>query len=154
MFNWINRLAIPLFFIFLSILYFQHNKNIQLTAKLNQLNHALHIADEQLHANQLAQHNAAVLDKKHTEQLVYAQIQINQLRHDVITGHQRLRIKADCLPSDTANSGMGTHSTIELARETGSAVLDIRSAIVSDQAKIAYLQDYINKYFLITIKRK
>ncbi|WP_420919595.1 lysis system i-spanin subunit Rz [Xenorhabdus bovienii] len=53
--------------------------------------------------------------------------------------------KAICPVSETTpSSGMGTPTTVELSGETGSTVLDIREGIINDQAKLRYLQDYVN----------
>ncbi|WP_079955692.1 peptidase [Salmonella enterica] len=38
---------------------------------------------------------------------------------------------------------MGNAATVELSRDSGQNVLDIRAGIISDQAKLKYLQEYV-----------
>ena len=141
--NWnIGITALVLSFLCATV-YFQHEHNHELSRELAAAHHALDAADEQLKVNRIAQQHAAELDKKYTEQLANAQNEINKLRSDVISGRRKLRIQARCVPSNTTSRSMGTDSIVELSRETGSTVLDIRSGIVSDQTKLKYLQDYV-----------
>ncbi|PHM60517.1 peptidase [Xenorhabdus stockiae] len=86
----------------------------------------------------------AELDKAHTQELANAKTEINTLRADVAAGRRKLRIKAACPVSETTPSGSVVNATtVELPRETGSDVLDIREGIINDRAKLRYLQDYV-----------
>ncbi|MBS9438657.1 lysis protein [Photorhabdus noenieputensis] len=85
------------------------------------------------------------LDVKHTKELAHAKSEIDVLRDDVAAGRKRLRIAATCSQSEaTATPGVGHAATVELTGEAGSTVLDIREGIINDQAKLRYLQDYVN----------
>ncbi|OKO99690.1 lysis protein [Xenorhabdus eapokensis] len=85
------------------------------------------------------------LDTKHTQELANAKTEIDTLRADVAAGRRKLRIKAVCPVSETVTSGsVVTPTPVELTRETGSTVLDIREGIINDRAKLRYLQDYVN----------
>ncbi|MDC9622798.1 lysis protein [Xenorhabdus sp. XENO-7] len=85
------------------------------------------------------------LDTKHTQELAHAKTEIDTLRADVAAGRRKLRIKAVCPVSETVTSrGMVDATTVELSGETGSTVLDIREDIINDQAKLSYLQGYMN----------
>ncbi|PHM55123.1 lysis protein [Xenorhabdus sp. KK7.4] len=84
------------------------------------------------------------LDNKHTQELANAKTEIDTLRADVAAGRRKLRIQATCPVSEATSSGsVGHATTVELPRETGQAVLDIREDIINDRAKLRYLQDYI-----------
>ncbi|WP_446471103.1 lysis protein [Xenorhabdus stockiae] len=86
----------------------------------------------------------AKLDEIYIEKLANAKTEIDTLRADVAAGRRKLRIKATCPVSETTSSGsMVTSTTVELPRETGQTVLDIREGIINDRAKLRYLQDYI-----------
>ncbi|WP_340609406.1 lysis protein [Xenorhabdus bharatensis] len=84
------------------------------------------------------------LDTKHTQELANAKTEIDTLRADVAAGRRKLRIKATCPVSEaTSSSSVGDATTVELPRETGSTVLDIREGIINDRAKLRYLQEYV-----------
>ncbi|WP_446469351.1 lysis protein [Xenorhabdus stockiae] len=84
------------------------------------------------------------LNNKHTQELANAKTEIDTLRADVAAGRRKLRIQASCPVSEATSSGsVGAPTTVELSRETGQAVLDIREDIINDRAKLRYLQDYV-----------
>ncbi|WP_340611587.1 lysis protein [Xenorhabdus bharatensis] len=86
------------------------------------------------------------LDKIHTQELTNAKTEIDTLRADVAAGRRKLRIKATCPVREATSSGsVGDATTVELSRETGQAVLDIREGIINDRAKLRYLQDYVRE---------
>ncbi|MDE9443848.1 lysis protein [Xenorhabdus bovienii] len=87
----------------------------------------------------------AELETKHRQELDNAKSEIDTLRVDVAAGRRKLRIKAICPVLETTSSGGLVDATpVELSGETGSTVLDIREGIINDQAKLRYLQDYVN----------
>ncbi|EGZ4525185.1 lysis protein, partial [Salmonella enterica subsp. enterica serovar Abaetetuba] len=59
----------------------------------------------------------------------------------------RVRVKGRCtVPASTTSasaSRMGNAATVELSDVAGRNVLSIRSGIISDQAKLKYLQEYV-----------
>ena len=140
--GWIINVAALLFSFLGGTVYFQHQHNIDLHRELTAAEQALSVADAQMKADRDNQQKAAELDKKYTEQLADAQTQIDKLRSDVISGNKRLRIKAQCVPDNTASRSLGVNSAIELSPAVGSTVLDIRSGIISDQAKLRYLNEH------------
>ncbi|MCG3464033.1 lysis protein [Xenorhabdus bovienii] len=84
------------------------------------------------------------MDAKHIRELDNAKSEIDTLRADVAAGRRKLRIKAVCPVHETTSSGgVGTPTTVELSRESGQAVLDIREGIINDRAKLRYLQEYV-----------
>uniref|UniRef100_UPI0011459464 lysis protein n=1 Tax=Xenorhabdus stockiae TaxID=351614 RepID=UPI0011459464 len=79
-----------------------------------------------------------------TQELANAKTEIDTLRADVAAGRRKLRIKATCPVSEATSSGSVVNdTTVELPRETGQAVLDIREGIINDRAKLRYLQEYV-----------
>ncbi len=110
---------------------------------------AKQLADERA-KSQALQTQLATLDTKYTQDLANAQADNDRLRANVTTGTRKLYVKGKCPNpgssvnvSKTATSGsLGDDSRVELSNDTGSNVLDIRAGIISDQAKLKYLQDY------------
>lgn len=97
-----------------------------------------------------AQASAAALDKKITQDLANAKAENDRLRADVAAGTRRVRIAtanlATCQLSSgrsASTGGVGDGAEIELSPAAGSNILDIRAGIISDQAKIDYLQGYV-----------
>lgn len=109
-------------------------------------------ASESISRVNALQYELARLDTESTQELSNAQRANTALRNDVATGKRRVLIAESKLStcSRTADSGSGTGSVgdaaqVGLSAETGSDIYDIRSGIISDQAKIDYLQGYIRK---------
>lgn len=97
-----------------------------------------------------AQDAAAELDKQKTQELANAQAENDRLRADVAAGTRRVRIAAANLATcqlsasrGASTGGVGDGAEVELSNEAGSAILDIRAGIISDQAKLDYLQGYV-----------
>lgn len=90
------------------------------------------------------------VDQQRTKELHDALTQNQALRDDVATGAKRLRFTsaklATCqLASDAAKraASLGNGASVELSTEAGRNIYDIRAGIISDQAKLKTLQDYI-----------
>lgn len=101
-----------------------------------------------------AQDAAAAADKKAQEALANAQRENDSLRADVAAGIKRVRILSANLAtaniaSQHATGGsagacsVGDGEGAELSAEAGQRVLDIRAGIIRREAKINYLQDYV-----------
>lgn len=97
-----------------------------------------------------AQSDLAALSQTAQEKLTHAQTENDALRADVASGKRRVQFaKADlatCKRSATTVSGAGgvvDATTLELSADAGRNILDIRAGIISDQAKLDYLQSYI-----------
>ncbi|MFZ4835872.1 lysis system i-spanin subunit Rz [Rouxiella sp. Mn2063] len=92
----------------------------------------------------------AALDDKHTSELSNALANNQKLADDVAAGSRRVRMAtadlATCQLSKATTSGtgsLGNATQVELTRTAGQNILDIRSGIISDQAKLEYLQGYV-----------
>lgn len=104
-----------------------------------------------------AQIAAATLDLEWQEKYDNALKENDVLRGDVASGKRRVRILTANLATaelaarqhaaggNTSTSGMGDDQGAELSAEAGQRVLDIRSGIERREAKIEYLQGYIEK---------
>lgn len=100
---------------------------------------------------QEAEQKLAALDKTATEQKDKANAENESLRRAVADGTRRLRIAGTCsagagssnVPKATGAAGVGDAGTIELSRETGQAVLDLRRDLLSDRAALRAAQAYI-----------
>lgn len=98
-----------------------------------------------------AQGELARIDAENQRKLADAEQENEALRSDVAAGNRRLRLLGDKLSSgNTAGGGacsgsVGDDTGVELSTAAGRTVFDIRAGIISDRAKIAYLQDYIER---------
>lgn len=104
-----------------------------------------------------AQTAAAVLDAEWQEKYDNALKETNDLRGDVASGKRRVRIlegnlaKAQLAASQHAASGststgsVGDDQGAFLTADAGQRILDIRAGIERREAKIEYLQGYIEK---------
>ncbi|WP_145541217.1 lysis system i-spanin subunit Rz [Yersinia rochesterensis] len=109
------------------------------------------LADTETHITTMKafQKRLAELDKQHSEDLANAQAENNRMRDDVIAGTRRVRIATANLATcqltksgDSTTGGVGDGTTVELSQAAGRNIFDIRAGIISDQAKLRYLQDY------------
>ncbi len=110
-----------------------------------------------LKRQQDAQARANELDKHYSQELANAQKENDSLRDDVAAGNKRVRIlsanlaTAELAARQHAKSGSASASSVgdgagvELSAAAGRTVYDIRRGIISDQAKVKYLQDYAAK---------
>lgn len=96
----------------------------------------------------------AALDSKEHQELTDAQAENERLRR-LYSGaddeRKRLRIEvrvaeADRVVSATTSAGrVGDGESLELSERAGRAVWDIRAGVISDQAKLKYLQGYVRR---------
>ena len=103
-----------------------------------------------LERQQAAERAAADLDEHYTGKLTDAEKTIDSLRRDVSAGKRRVRLATSAVAAcqhstggNTETGGVGDAAGVELTAAAGRTIYDIRSGIVSDQAKLAYLQDYV-----------
>lgn len=96
---------------------------------------------------QTRQRDVAALDAKYTQELSDAKAENDALQRKLDNGG-RVLVKGKCPVSTTAEASstasMGNDATVELSSVAGRNVLGIRSGIVSDQASLRALQEYIN----------
>jgi prophage endopeptidase len=107
---------------------------------------------DQLDARVQLEQRLAGLDSTKHKELINAQDENERLRR-LYSGadaeRKRLRIEAriaanDRVVSDTAGAGsVGNGASVELSERAGSAVWNIRGGMISDRAKLAYLQGYV-----------
>ncbi|EFQ7222270.1 lysis protein [Salmonella enterica] len=108
--------------------------------------HNLNLAHATITDMQARQRDVAALDAKYTKELADAQTENADLQRRLASGG-RVRVKGRCtVPASTTTASpgsVGNAATVELSRDSGQNVLDIRAGIISDQAKLKYLQEYI-----------
>lgn len=97
-----------------------------------------------------AQDALAELDRQKSEELAHAQAENDALSRDVAAGTRRVRIAAADLATcqltagrNTSAGAVGDAAQVELTAKAGRNILDIRAGIISDQAKLDYLQGYV-----------
>ncbi|ELZ3108914.1 lysis protein [Escherichia coli] len=92
------------------------------------------------------QRDADALDAKYTKELADAKAENDALRRKLDNGG-RMLVKGRCpVPATTKGSGtasMGNDASVELSPVAGRNVLGIRDGIISDQAALRTLQEYI-----------
>ncbi|EIG91605.1 TPA: lysis protein [Escherichia coli] len=106
----------------------------------------LELANATITDMQVRQRDVAALDAKYSRELADARAENETLRADVAAGRKRLRINATCsgtVREATGTSGVGNDAAVELSPVAGRNVLGIRDGIISDQAALRMLQEYI-----------
>ncbi|WP_416212993.1 lysis system i-spanin subunit Rz [Pantoea eucrina] len=93
---------------------------------------------------QVCLREVAALDEKYTQEVADVNAENDRLRAKLAAGG-RVRVTDECKPQSTAPGSVGNVVTVELTPVAGSNVLSIRAGIISDQAKVRYLQEYINE---------
>ncbi|EDQ2307076.1 lysis protein [Salmonella enterica] len=125
-----------------------HYRNNAITYKdqRDTATHNLKLANATITDMQTRQRDNAALDAKYTKELADAKAENDALRRKLDNGG-RVRVKGRCtVPASTTSaspSRVGNAATVELSRDSGQNVLSIRSGIISDQAKLKYLQEYV-----------
>ncbi|HAU3266521.1 TPA: lysis protein [Salmonella enterica subsp. salamae] len=106
----------------------------------------LKLANETIDDMQGRQRDVASLDARYTKELADAKAENDALRRKLDNGG-RVLVKGKCPVSSSAEtssaSGMGNDATVELSPVAGRNVLGIRDGIISDQAALRTLQEYI-----------
>ncbi|EGL8961949.1 lysis protein [Salmonella enterica] len=125
-----------------------HYRNNAITYKdqRDTATHNLKLANATITAMQTRQRDNAALDAKYTKELADAKAENDALRRKLDNGG-RVRVKGRCtVPASTTSASpgsVGDAATVELSPGAGQNVLDIRAGIISDQAKLKYLQEYV-----------
>ncbi|EEF3586824.1 lysis protein [Salmonella enterica] len=125
-----------------------HYRNNAITYKdqRDTATHNLKLANATITDMQTRQRDNAALDAKYTKELADAKAENDALRRKLDNGG-RVRVKGRCtVPASTTTASpgsVGNAATVELSRDSGQNVLDIRAGIISDQAKLKYLQEYV-----------
>ncbi|EBH0780008.1 lysis protein [Salmonella enterica] len=123
-----------------------HGNAVKYKSQRDTATHKLVLANETITDMQVRQRGNAALDAKYTKELADAKAENDALQRRLAAGG-RVRVKGRCtVPASAtpASTGsVGDAASVELSAVAGQNVLDIRSGIISDQAKLKYLQDYI-----------
>ncbi|ECE6820327.1 lysis protein [Salmonella enterica subsp. enterica] len=125
-----------------------HYRNNAITYKYQRdtATHNLKLANETITDMTKRQRDVAALDAKYTKELADAKSENDALRRKLDNGG-RVLVKGKCpVPSSaetSSASGMGNDATVELSPVAGRNVLGIRDGIISDQAALRTLQEYI-----------
>ncbi|EAS1588935.1 lysis protein [Salmonella enterica] len=123
-----------------------HGNAVRYKDQRDTATHNLKLANETITDMTNRQRDVAALDAKYTKELADAKAENDALQRRLAAGG-RVRVKGRCtVPASAtpASTGsVGDAASVELSAVAGQNVLDIRSGIISDQAKLKYLQDYI-----------
>ncbi|ASO25158.1 lysis protein [Salmonella enterica subsp. enterica serovar Lubbock] len=123
-----------------------HGNAVKYKDQRDTVTHKLALANATITDMQTRQRDVAALDAKYTKELADAKAENDALQRRLAAGG-RVRVKGHCtVPASTTSasaSRMGNAATVELSDVTGRNVLSIRSGIISDQAKLKYLQEYV-----------
>ncbi|EDW0700901.1 lysis protein [Salmonella enterica] len=125
-----------------------HGNAVRFRQQRDTATHSLKLANATITDMQTRQRDVAALDTKYTQELADAKAENDALQHRLVAGG-RVRVKGRCtVPASTTSAipgSMGNAATVELSPVAGQNVLSIRSGIISDQAKLKYLQEYIQQ---------
>ncbi|OHF38911.1 lysis protein [Salmonella enterica] len=123
-----------------------HGNAVRYKDQRDTATHNLKLANETIDDMQVRQRDNAALDAKYTKELADAKAENDALQRRLDTGG-RVRVKGRCtVPATTTTASpgsVGDAASVELSPVAGRNVLDIRAGIISDQAKLRYLQQYI-----------
>ncbi|EDW0050957.1 lysis protein [Salmonella enterica] len=149
MFNW-KTMFVGLLLVSLIVVgrLANHYRNNAITYKEQRdtVTHRLTLANATITDMTKRQRDVAALDAKYTKELADAKAENDALRRKLDNGG-RVLVKGKCPVSSSAEtssaSGMGNDATVELSPVAGRNVLGIRDGIISDQAALRTLQEYI-----------
>ncbi len=123
-----------------------HGNAVKYKDQRDTATHNLKLANATITDMQTRQRDVAALDARYTKELADAQTRNADLQRRLAAGG-RVRVEGRCsVPTETetaSTSRVGNAATVELSPVAGQNVLGIRSGIISDQAKLRYLQEYI-----------
>ncbi|EAT6910400.1 TPA: lysis protein [Salmonella enterica subsp. diarizonae serovar 48:i:z] len=125
-----------------------HGNAVRYKDQRDTATHNLKLANATITDMQIRQRDVAALDAKYTKELADAQTRNIDLQRRLAAGG-RVRVKGRCTvpaTTTTASTGsVGDAASVELSPDSGRNVLDIRAGIISDQAKLRYLQQYVRE---------
>lgn len=123
-----------------------HGNAVRFRQQRDTATHSLTLANATITDMQTRQRDVAALDARYTKELADEHAKNADLQRRLAAGG-RVRVKGRCsVPTSTTSASpgsVGNVATVELSPVAGQNVLGIRSGIISDQAKLRYLQDYI-----------
>ncbi|MBD2814209.1 lysis protein [Xenorhabdus sp. Flor] len=99
-----------------------------------------------------AQNRVTQLDEYYSGKLAHVTEKNTALRADIAAGHRRVQIATANLATcqltqnrNTRSRSVGDGTQVELTAKAGRTIYDIRAGIISDQAKLDYLQQYVRE---------
>ncbi|HAG0018049.1 TPA: lysis protein [Salmonella enterica] len=123
-----------------------HGNAVRYKDQRDTATHNLKLANDTISDMEVRQRDVAALDARYTQELADAKAENDALQRRLAAGG-RVRVEGRCtVPASTTSASpgsVGNAAAVELSPVAGQNVLDIRSGIISDQAKLKYLQDYI-----------
>ncbi|EIZ2110677.1 lysis protein [Salmonella enterica] len=123
-----------------------HSNAVRFRQQRDTVTHKLALANATITDMTKRQRDVAALDARYTKELADAKAENDALQRRLAAGG-RVRVEGRCsVPASTETasaSRVGNAATVELSPVAGRNVLGIRSGIISDQAKLRYLQEYI-----------
>ncbi|EHF6042502.1 lysis protein [Salmonella enterica] len=123
-----------------------HGNAVKYKEQRDTVTHKLALANATITDMTKRQRDVAALDARYTKELADAKAENDALRRKLDNGG-RVLVKGKCPVSSSAEtssaSGMGNDATVELSPVAGRNVLGIRDGIISDQAALRTLQEYI-----------
>ncbi|EDS7585353.1 lysis protein [Salmonella enterica subsp. diarizonae] len=123
-----------------------HGNAVRYKDQRDTATHNLNLANATITDMTKRQRDVAALDARYTKELADAKAENDALQRRLAAGG-RVRVEGRCpVPTQTETAGpgsVGNAATVELSPVAGQNVLNIRAGIISDQAKLRYLQDYI-----------
>ncbi|HEB6949733.1 TPA: lysis protein [Salmonella enterica subsp. enterica serovar Hvittingfoss] len=123
-----------------------HSNAVRFRQQRDTVTHKLALANATITDMTKRQRDVAALDARYTKELADAQTRNTDLQRRLAAGG-RVRVEGRCsVPTETetaSTSRVGNAATVELSPGAGFNVLRIRTGIISDQAKLKYLQEYI-----------
>ncbi len=123
-----------------------HGNAVKYKEQRDTVTHKLALANATITDMQTRQRDVAALDAKYTKELADEHAKNADLQRRLAAGG-RVHVKGRCtVPTSTTSASpgsVGNAATVELSPGAGQNVLDIRAGIISDQAKLRYLQDYV-----------
>ncbi|ELK0299900.1 lysis protein [Salmonella enterica] len=125
-----------------------HGNAVKYKSQRDTATHSLKLANATITDMQVRQRDNAALDAKYTKELADAKAENDALQRRLDAGG-RVRVKGRCtVPATTTSASTGSvgdAASVELSPDSGRNVLDIRAGIISDQAKLRYLQQYVRE---------
>ncbi|EAQ0896159.1 lysis protein [Salmonella enterica] len=123
-----------------------HGNAVKYKDQRDTATHSLKLANATITDMTKRQRDVAALDARYTKELADAKSENTDLQRRLAAGG-RVRVEGRCsVPTETetaSTSRVGDAASVELSTVAGQNVLDIRSGIISDQAKLKYLQEYV-----------
>lgn len=125
-----------------------HGNAVKYKLQRDTATHSLTLANETIDDMTQRQRDVAALDAKYTKELADEHAKNADLLRRLSAGG-RVRVKGRCTVPASATpaspGSVGDAASVELSPDSGQNVLSIRSGIISDQAKLRYLQQYVRE---------